>query len=386
MSYLMNTISTNGLEVTGGAGSDLYIENDGKEEVMLDFFTDSGTASLGYYCEELEEANNISGAFPLHIPNMFDSELREQTAKKVCKATGFDKIFFCNSGSESIETAIKLARKYQSDKGINGGRTQDQIWSVRNSFHGRTYGALSVGDGPRYHYDGFYPMLNSCYHFSDIEEINFRLAAAVVLCPVFCNNDVKFYDPSWLYELKRRCEETDTLLVYDEVQTGCGRTGEITFAKCAGVKPHIVTLAKGFGMGFPVAACLAEERVAKSFYPGTHFSTFGGSPPALVHVSKMFDWLSGKNLAKIRYKGEVLKHALEKEKWVKDCRGIGLFIAFDIKGDAREFSKRCLKKGLIIGAFRKNPVKITPPLNIDMEDIQAGVSTMRCVAEEMNLC
>ena len=106
----------------------------------------------------------------------------------------------------------------------------------------------------------------------------------------------------------------------------------------------------------------------------------------MVHVSKMFDWLSGKNLAKIRYKGEVLKHALEKEKWVKDCRGIGLFIAFDIKGDAREFSKRCLKKGLIIGAFRKNPVKITPPLNIDMEDIQAGVSTMRCVAKEMNLC
>lgn len=383
MSYLMNTIHTNGLNVTGGAGSCLYVENDGVESVYLDFFTDSGTASLGYYCEEIEQADEISNAFPLHVPNMFDCELREQVAEKVCRTTGYDKIFFCNSGSESIETAIKLARKYQSDKRI---LNKNVIWSVRDSFHGRTYGALAAGDGPRYHYAGFQPLPFDFHKFQRIEEINFDFAAAVLICPAFCNNDVRFYDPSWLFELKRRCEETDTLLIYDEIQTGCGRTGKITFSECAGVKPHIMTLAKGFGMGFPVAATLAEERVAKSFYPGTHFSTFGGSPPALVHVDKMFDWLNGKNLAKIRYKGEVILHALGKEKWIKRIRGIGLFIAFNINGDARKFAKRCLKEGLVIGAFRENPVKITPPLNIDMSDIELGIEIMNKVAREMKLC
>lgn len=383
MSYLMNTIQTNGLNVTGGAGSCLYVENDGIESVYLDFFTDSGTASLGYYCEEIEQADKISSAFPIHLPNLFDCELREQVAEKVCKATGFDNIFFCNSGSESIETAIKLARKYQCDKGLANKCT---IWTVRNSFHGRTYGALAASDGPAYHYNGFRPLPVDFCKFNRIEEIIFDHAAAVLICPAFCNNDVHFYDPSWLYELKRRCEETDTLLIYDEIQTGCGRTGEITFSECVGVKPHIMTLAKGFGMGFPVAACLAEERIAKSFQPGTHFSTFGGSPPALVHVDNMFDWLNGKNLAKIRYKGEVLLHTLEKKKWITEIRGIGLFIAFDINGDAREFAKKCLKEGLIIGAFRDNPVKITPPLNIDMSDIELGVKVMDKVAKEMKLC
>jgi acetylornithine/N-succinyldiaminopimelate aminotransferase len=383
----MNTIEPRGGIVTTGDCKGSFFEGVHEDVRMwyLDFFTDSGTASLGHGSVYHLDARSRGAGQSLHTLNLFDNELRNRIAEKVCRVVGYDKIFFCNSGTEAIEAAIKLARKYQYDKPWFElqGRSKDQIWSIKDAFHGRTYGALAASDGPNYHFDGFGPFPES-FVFQEIDEINFDLAAAVIISPVFGNNDVRVYDIRWLEKLKMMCNQNDTLLIFDEVQTGSGRTGDITYAKLIGIQPDIMALAKGFGMGFPVAATLANNRVAQSFTPGTHFSTFAGSPPALYHVEVMFDWLDN-NLSKVRKMGQRMMYDLAQKNWVKTPRGIGMFIAFEINGDAKKFSMRCLDKGLVIGAFRSNPVKITPPLNLSDEEWEIGLRIMDRVAKEMQL-
>lgn len=381
----MNTIDPRGgITTTRGEGS--YFEGVVNDRRMwyLDFFTDSGTASLGHGCYVHDTAMRRAFGHPLHSLNMFDNDLRNRVAERVCKAVGFDRIFFSNSGAESVETAIKLARKYQADKTHEerDGATKDQIWSVKGSFHGRTYGALAASDGPPYHFEGFHPMPEGFYTFEKIEDINFRLAAAVIISPVYCNNDVRMYDNSWLFDLEERCRETGTLLIYDEIQTGCGRTGEYAYSKIIGARPDITTLAKGFGMGYPVAATLAREGVAKAFTPGTHFATFGGSPPALVHVDTMFEWLKD-NRSEVRAMENIMREGLDGRDWVEGpVRGIGMFIAFDLRGDAMKFAAECLDRGLVIGAFRSNPVKLTPPLNLTNEEWESGLRIMNEAAKK----
>ncbi len=386
MKRLMDTIkSIEGFKTTSGSGSYFYAKVNGKEEAYLDFFTDSGTASLGHGCEEHVLALEMSANFSLHTLNLFNNELRDEVAEIVCSATNMDRIFFCNSGAEAIETAIKLARKYQADRRprISTEPIKNEIWSIKDSFHGRTYGALAASDGPEYHYKGFEPIPFGYKKFSRLDDIDFDLAAAVIISPVFCNNDVRLYNVEYLKELKRRCDNAGTLLIFDEIQTGCGRTGNYTYAQSIGIKPNIITLAKGFGMGFPVAATLADEEIAKAFTPGTHFSTFGGSPMAMCHVVMMFEWLRI-NLDLIRIKGSLMRNDLRALRCVENVRGVGLFIAFDlISGNAKEFSRRCLEKKLVIGAFRDNPVKITPPLNINELDCKKGIDIISYVSSDM---
>jgi len=380
----MNTLSPRGgITVTRGEGSFFEGEVDDQRKWYLDFFTDSGTASLGHGGNEHVLAQMKMSGLPLHALNLFDHEIRNEVAAKVCKATGFDRIFFSNSGAESVETAIKLARKYQADKthAERDGATKDAIWSIKGAFHGRTYGALAASDGPKYHFDGFHPFPESFYTFEEIDDINFRLAAAVIISPVYCNNDVRLYGSSWLAELEERCKDTGTLLIYDEIQTGCGRTGEYTYAKVAGTRPDITVLAKGFGMGFPVAATLAREEVASAFTPGTHFTTFGGSPPALAHVYTMFEWLE-EHRKDIRAMERRMREGLGGRDWINGpVRGIGMFLAFEIDGDAMKFADSCLESGLIIGAFRSNPVKITPPLNLKVSEWEQGLRIMNKAAK-----
>jgi acetylornithine/N-succinyldiaminopimelate aminotransferase len=387
MRRLMDTIEPRGgLKTTSGNGPYFYAKKEGgKEEVYLDFFTDSGTASLGHGCEEHTLALEMSANFQLHALNLFDNELRDEVAEIVCSAVEMDRVFFCNSGTEAVETAIKLARKYQSDRrsGPSMAPVKNEIWSIRNAFHGRTYGALAASDGPEYHYNGFEPIPFGYKKFVGMEEIDFTLAAAVIISPVFGNNDVRLYDVGYLKELKRCCDESGTLLIFDEIQTGCGRTGDYTYAQSVGVNPNILTLAKGFGMGFPVAATFADEEVSKAFTPGTHFTTFGGSPMALCHVAVMFEWLRH-YLSSVVNTGNVMMGDLRMIPGVENVRGVGMFIAFDlIHGGAKEFARRCLEKRLVIGAFRDNPVKITPPLNITIDEWREGLSVMKTILADM---
>jgi len=320
---------------------------------------------------------------PVHVPNLFSFEERNIAAERLCYLTGMDKVFFCNSGTEAVEAAIKLARLYQykrfkSDFTYESGRSK-YIYTVKGSFHGRTLGSLSAGDGPPHHTEGFGPLTGGFRKFEHLEEIDPYLATAVLIAPVFGNNDVREYDHNWLIDLRVKCNEHNITLIFDEVQTGAGRCGDFSYAKKIGVQPDVMTMAKGVAMGCPVGACLALKPFSETFTSGTHFSTFGGNPIGMAHVNGMLDYLEySPNMDSINGKSSHVKSVLGKIGYPKNVRGTGLLIAYDSPHDVLELGQECLKRGLLIGAFRKGPgpVKITPPLNITLDDLDYGLSIL----------
>lgn len=377
----MNTLDFRGVTFEAGNGPWLIGRQHGAtsrehSKAYLDFFADVGTASLGYHSGEHQKAlaRLVTENIPLHAPNLYCFRERDRAAERLTRLTNMDKVFFCNSGTEAVEAAIKLARKFQHDN----HRNSHVIFSYRHGFHGRTYGSLAAGDGPLHHREGFHPLPEGFAHFEEIDEIH-KTAAAVILAPVFGNNDVRSYPEGWLKKLRDYTTKHGILLIFDEVQTGSGRTGNYTFAQKIGVDPDVITLAKGIGMGCPVGAMLAKADIADAFTPGSHFSTFGGNPLSCVFVNGMLDFLEQPlMLGTINVNGDLIKAELNAMGWPKNVRGEGMLIAFDIEKDGVDFSLKCLDEGLLIGAFRKGPgpVKITPPLNIGGSALREGFDKM----------
>jgi len=372
----MGTVEYRPVTFSSGNGPWLYVYHDGETKTdYLDFFCDVGTSSLGYGGKEQQDVISRMYHLPAHAPNIFGFDERDRAARRLCEMTQMDRVFFCNSGAESVEAAIKLARLWSYKKGCGA----DHIYSYVGGFHGRTYGALSAGDGAPYHYEGFGKMLDGVFHFKEAWEITDPETCAIILAPCFGNNDIREYPDGWLKDLREFCDNNGILLIFDEVQTGSGRTGMMTYAQRCGVKPDIMTLAKGIGMGAPVGAMLASADIAEVFTPGTHFSTFGGNPLSCAFVNGMLDWLERPgNLESVNRKGEFIKETLQRFGWAKNIRGPGMLIGFDIDIDTSEFAARCLENQLLIGAFRKGPgaVKISPPLNIEKEDIIKGLTIL----------
>lgn len=363
----MSTLAFRDVSFVDGRGATL-LDSEGRQ--FIDFFADVGTASLGYKAPEHLWAAR-TGAL-VHLPNLYGNPLRDEAAARLCAATAMDHVFFCNSGTEAVEAAIKLARKRVSQ---NGNLHRYEVWSVVNGFHGRTMGALAAGDGPPYHYAGFGQLPPDFHHFIDIEEIP-KDAAAVILAPVFGNNDVFEYSPEWLGRLRKFTSMNGIALIFDEVQTGSGRCGHYTYAQSIGIEPDIVTLAKGLGAGAPVGACLATGYYAEAFTPGSHFSTFGGSPLCSAYVLAMLGWLDS-NMAEIWQKGARIKDRL-RQAGAAGIRGTGMLIGFDYPHDTLDFASRCFERGLLVGAFRSGagPVKITPPLNISDAELENGLDVL----------
>lgn len=388
---LMSTLDFNLLGFHGGHGAWLK-GYDGKD--YLDFFSDVGTASLGYCSEEqravLTRLLDPHEAIPLHQPNLFASMERDSAAGRLCQATGMERVFFCNSGTEAVEAALKVARLTQAKRygtlcRVSIEPKRSLIASYVGGFHGRTYGGLSAGDGPAYHTWGYGPLLDGFRHFSDISEIP-KDAAAVILAPVFGNNDVRVYPDGWLEQLRKHCDDNGIILIFDEVQTGSGRCGTtFTYAQNIGVQPDVITLAKGLGMGVPVGAMLARGDCAEAFTPGTHFSTFGGSPMCCAFVNGMLDWATAQQLKLVALKGRSIRTILKQLSFVQNVRGVGMLNAFDVDFCTRRYAEACFQHGILIGAFRSGPgpIKITPPLNIDMEDIFLGIQGMNDAYNDM---
>lgn len=372
MKRLMDTVEFRNILITGSAGCRLK-DADGRE--FIDFFTDVGTASMGYDGPLHDQAlfNLATSHLGTHAPNLFPNKLRNDVSESICRLMGMDRVFWCNSGSEAVEAAIKMARKFQHDRGRS-----TTIWSFAGGFHGRTMGALTAGDGAKYHYDGFGPFPLGFQHFSKISDIDPK-AAAVILAPVFGNNDVVPYPDGWLAELSEFTTKNGMLLIFDEVQTGSGRTGAPTFAQKIGVKPDIITLAKGIGMGCPVGVTLARGEVGSTFTPGVHFSTFGGNPLACAFVKVVVDWLSkDENLRGVEEKGEKMRHAMAALPGSTNVRGVGMLNAFDVPVDRKRLEAECMDEGLILPSFRTGPgpVKITPTLNITSNDLSDGLNRL----------
>lgn len=386
-SCLMDTLKfVEGHEFKSGNGCWLT-DTDGRS--FLDFYADVGTASLGYSHDRhyLAMKHIMDEAIPVHSPIVFSHVTRNEAARHITLLTGMDKVFFCNSGAEAVEAAIKCARLTQFKR---GRPERIDVYSVRGGFHGRTLATLACGDGPPYHHTGFGPLPSGFKHFDGGGDFASQIrkdAAAVCLAPVFGNNDVQVYKDKWLYDLAEYCRENEIVLIFDEVQSGSGRTGTApTYAQRLNLKPDIITLGKGVAGGAACGAMLARHGAASAFTPGSHFSTFGGQPLISAFVSTMCKYLSEPGqLMEIECKGKLMQYLLREIPGFTNVRGVGMLVAFDVDCDKLDFAKAALDKGLLLGLFRSGPgpVKITPPLIISEQEIRFGIGRLRLAYESL---
>lgn len=358
----------------GGRGCRL-LADDGRE--YLDLFAGLAVSSLGHAHPALVEAIRRQAAALLHTSNLFYHEPGASLAERLVALTFADRVFFCNSGTEANEAAIKMARR------ASGGRIK--IVAVHKSFHGRTYGALAA-TGQASIQEGFGPMLEGFVHVEPLvadavaAEVD-ESVAAVIVEPIIGEGGVLVPPAGYLAALRRICDRAGALLILDEVQTGNGRTGKLFAYEHEGIRPDIVTTAKGLGGGLPIGAVLAREEVAAAFVPGTHGSTFGANPvccaAALAVLGELTDGGVTANAARVgEYFLEALGSALAGRDDVAEIRGKGLLIGVELRRDAKPVVARLLEAGVVANATAGNVVRLIPPLVIGEAEVDEGVAKL----------
>ncbi len=380
MKAVMETYKRLGIAPTSGKGSWLF---DDEGNRYLDFIAGIATNSLGHAHPALVQAIQEQSEKLIHCSNLYEVPIQGEVAAMLTAATDFDRVFFCNSGTESVEAAMKLARKYAH---ANHGPHKHEILTFSKSFHGRTYGGLTATAQPALQ-SGFGPMLPGVVHapFGDLEAANELVGpqtAAILVEPIQGEGGVHVAPEGFLEGLRELCDRHGALLIFDEVQTGAGRTGHLYAYQNTGVVPDVLTSAKGLGGGFPVGALLAKEEYA-ALGPGNHGSTFGGNPLAMAAVKAVLGVVTDPTfLEEVRFKGAVLKNALEKlaERVPgAEVRGEGLLVGFDL-GDpdlAREVFEHCLKEGVLVNLVGGTTIRLAPPLTVTRTEVRAALDTFR---------
>ncbi len=310
-------------------GEDVYlVDEEGKK--YLDFVAGIAVNGLGYSNEKLKDALKGQVDRLLHISNLYYSDIQLTAAEKLVKKTGMEKAFLCNSGAEAVEGAMKLARKYAKYKGYE---ERFEIITMENSFHGRTLGAITATGQTKYQ-KGLDPLLPGIKYakYNDLESVNALVnekTCAILMEVIQGEGGIQMADKDFLNGVRKLCDEKGILLLFDEVQTGIGRTGYPCGYMYYDVKPDIMAMAKGLGAGVPVGAVLSSKEAAKGFVPGDHASTFGGNPLAMTAVDVVMDEvLSEEMLDHVREMGDYLKEKLTELKkgfgCIKELKGIGL--------------------------------------------------------------
>ena len=377
--YLAPTYNRFDVSIKEGRGIKVFDEN-GKE--YYDFLSGVAVCSLGHSHPAIIKKIKEQSEKLIHISNLFYNEPQTELAKHLINKSFADKVFFTNSGTEAIEGAIKLTRKYFYDKGL---KRQNRIIAMENSFHGRTIGALSA-TGQEKLKEGFTPLLD-CFDFvkfNDIEsfckQIN-KQTAAVLIEPIQGEGGIIMPNPGYLKTLSKICEETGILLIFDEIQTGIGRTGKMFAYEHFGLEPDIMTLAKGLGGGLPIGAILAKENIMKSFTAGSHGSTFAGSPFVSAVSLEVLKTIEKDNLIKnaeeqgIYFKKKLI--ALSKRRTIiKEIRGMGLMIAIELRKKASPFVQKAFENGLLINSPKESTLRLLPPLIITKEDIDIFIERL----------
>ena len=313
----------------------------------------------------------------LHVSNLNHIEPQSQLAERLTSLCFADKIFFCNSGAEAIEAAIKLARKFSCDQG-HPERTE--IITMNNSFHGRTMGALSATAQKNYH-TGFNPLLPGFKYipFNNIQaakKATSKKTCAILVEPIQGEGGVNIPEPNYLKDLKLICRKNDILLIFDEVQTGFGRTGKLFAHELFKTKPDIMTLAKALGGGMAIGAMAATNRIMKSFVPGTHASTFGGNPLTCAAALASLKVITEKGFLKKasetgKYFLECLENLASQHSIVKEVRGKGMILAMELDKPGSKIVVDCMKNGFLINCIKQNILRFLPPLNISKKDISS---------------
>lgn len=355
-------------------------DNEGNEYV--DAFAGIAVNSLGYNHPVLVKAISEQAGKLMHCSNLYYTEIQAKALRMVAGATGMDRIFFANCGAEGNEGAMKLARKY----GVSKAPTKYKIISADESFHGRTFDTLAA-TGHDYYHVGYGPLSpgHVLVPYGDIKALEAQMdddVCAVLLEPIQGEGGVHVPPAEYLQQVRALCDKHDALLIFDEVQTGVARTGKWFAYMHSGVKPDILTFAKGIGGGFPVAGFAVPERLAHVFKPGDHGGTFGGNPLACAAVYATLTTIKSEGLVdKVAEKGEYFKNELRKlqEKYpdkVTDVRGCGLMLGMEVVGEGKPIVESCLANNVIVNCTAGNVIRIVPPLIISKEEIDIVVAAL----------
>ena len=355
-------------------------DNEGNEYV--DAFAGIAVNSLGYNHPVLVKAISEQAAKLMHCSNLYYTEIQAKALRVVAEATGMDRIFFANCGAEGNEGAMKLARKY----GVSKAPTKYKIISADESFHGRTFDTLAA-TGHDYYHVGYGPLSpgHVLVPYGDIKALEAQMdddVCAILLEPIQGEGGVHVPPDEYLQQVRALCDKHDALLIFDEVQTGVARTGKWFAYMHSGVKPDILTFAKGIGGGFPVAGFAVPERLAHVFKPGDHGGTFGGNPLACAAVYATLTTIKSEGLVdKVAEKGEYFKNELRKlqEKYpdkVTDVRGCGLMLGMEVAGEGKPIVESCLANNVIVNCTAGNVIRIVPPLIISKEEIDIVVAAL----------
>ncbi len=363
-------------------GEDVYLYDvEGKK--YLDFGAGIAVCALGYSNEEYKEALKAQIDKGIHFSNYFYSEPLMQAAKGLAKASGMDKVFMANSGTEANEGALKLARKYAIMK---GNAHRHEIISMNKAFHGRSMGALSVTGTAKYR-EPFEPMLSgvSFAEYNDLESVKEKITEntyAIIVEAVQGEGGIYPATAEFLEGIRQLCDEHDIMMICDEIQCGMGRSGCMFAYQKYGVLPDIVTMAKGIGNGMTVGAIATTAKIAESLVPGDHGTTFGGSPLACAAISASLDIFEKKNITKhVEEMGEYLDEQLQKlvtEKEIAvETRGLGLMRGLELSELAGPYAAKALEKGVILMTAGTNVIRFVPPLVIEKQHIDEMIGILR---------
>lgn len=384
MSSLMSNYGRFKLSFAYGKGAKLYTADN---EEYLDFASGISVTNLGHNFKPLVDAVAMQASKVMHTSNLYEIPMQEELADLISKNSFNGKVFFCNSGAEANEAAIKLARLYGNT--VHHGKKY-KIISMYNSFHGRTYATMGATAQEKIQ-KGFTPMpaYNQYIPFNDVDALKSAVSlndtAAIILELFQGEGGVIPVDIDFLKEVRRICDEKDILMIIDEVQTGYGRTGELFAYKLFGVVPDIMTLSKSIAGGIPMGAVVAVEKAASLFTPGTHGSTFGGNPlacaAALVVIKEM---TKDGFLQSVKDKGALLKDYLHKNLPDNtEIKGEGLLIGVKTPYQVKDVSDACLKNHLLIVTAGNNSVRLYPPLNISDEELLKGAEVFVSTIKEL---
>ena len=387
-SHLLPTYARINLAFERGEGAWLIATNGDR---YLDFASGVAVNALGHAHPRLVAALAEQAQKVWHVSNLYQIPEAERVAQRLCDASFADVVFFCNSGAEAMECAIKMVRKYQS---ANGAPERYRVITFEGAFHGRTLATLAAG-GQKKYLDGFGPVVDGFDQvpFSDLEATKRAVTAetaAILIEPIMGEGGVRVVAPTFLRALRELCDQNGLLLVFDEVQTGMGRTGELFAYQRAGVAPDIMALAKALGGGFPVGACLATREAAKGMTTGTHGSTFGGNPLAMSVANAVLDvMLEPGFLDRVRQTGLLFKQRLAQIKdsypsLIAEVRGEGLLVGLRATVPVAELVTALRDEKMITVPSGDNVVRLLPPLIVSEQEIGEAIARLDRACARLN--
>ena len=370
-------------------GEGIYLQaTDGRK--FLDFCSGIATSSLGHGHPHLVEALKNQAEKLIHVSNLYGIPGQERMADRLVEQTFASSVFFCNSGAEAVECGLKIVRRYHYE---NGNPRRNRIITCTNSFHGRTLATLSAAKQEK-HMTGFMPMLDGFDQvpFGNLNELRDKITdetAGILVEPIQGEGGINSASEDYLQRLRETSDEFDLLLFLDEVQTGIGRTGKLFAYQWTNIKPDILAIAKGFGGGFPVGACLAADKAASSMTPGSHGSTFGGNPMAMAAANAVLDVvLEDGFLDHVREMSSLLKEGLEEvaakhPNILGKVRGLGLLIGVECKNSNSDLVEKLEEKGVLTVVAGNSVIRFIPPLTVEQHHIEEAINQLREVCTEL---